>query len=306
MNFILVLVSALAPAIMLFFYIRKRDEKRPEPIRELLKAFGVGALSAILAVILALFLEAMSFYTDTYDSFIGALRCSLFGAALPEEVSKFLFFWLVVRKNRYFDERVDGIVYAACVSLGFAALENIFYLFGSDSWVTTGIIRAVISVPGHFFFGVLMGYYYSLVRFKNPSLFNKSMVLVAPILAHTIFNLILMSMTLNPVLSLLLLILFVVFFFSLRKRALNSFKEQLQEDDDEFNALEAANNSETLSAECEAIENVTVEVNDEEHPVSYDAMPITDRESSGIQSKSSEELVEDFILNKYFNENRKG
>ncbi|MBO7281650.1 MAG: hypothetical protein J6V00_10905, partial [Bacteroidaceae bacterium] len=105
---------------------------------------------------------------------------------------------------------------------------------------------------------------------------------------------------------LLLLILFMVFFFSLRKRVLNSIKEQLQEDDDEFNALEAANNSEALSAECEAIENVTVEVNDEKHPVSYNAKPITDRESSGIQSKSNEELVEDFILNKYLNENRNG
>ena len=29
--------------------------------------------------------------------------------------------------DRYFDEKMDGIVYAVCVSLGFEALENIFH-----------------------------------------------------------------------------------------------------------------------------------------------------------------------------------
>ncbi|MBQ8274491.1 MAG: PrsW family intramembrane metalloprotease [Bacteroidaceae bacterium] len=33
----------------------------------------------------------------------------------------------IAAKNRYFDEKMDGIVYAVCVSLGFEALENIFH-----------------------------------------------------------------------------------------------------------------------------------------------------------------------------------
>lgn len=292
MEFLLVLASALAPAVILFFYIRKRDEKRPEPVGELLKAFGGGVVSAVLAIILALLLGELHFYYNTYDSILGAFRKSLFAAALPEEFAKFFIFWLVVRKNRYFDERVDGIVYASCVALGFAALENVMYLFGSDSWVTTGVVRAVLSVPGHFFFGVLMGYYYSLVKFKNPSVFNMCMVLVAPILAHTLFNTFLMSMQLSYLPCFLLFILFIAFFISLRKRALNSIKEQLQEDDNEF---------EVLNSSDEAMAGQDAYSSDASGEMLIDS-PISD----GEQPENSDELAEDFIMKKYFDDNSKG
>lgn len=58
-----------------------------------------------------------------------AIRLSFFGAAILEESAKLFMLWLLLRKNKYFGERVDGIVYAVCVSLGFAALENVMYLF---------------------------------------------------------------------------------------------------------------------------------------------------------------------------------
>lgn len=292
MEFLLVLASALAPAVILFFYIRKRDEKRPEPVGELLKAFGGGVVSAVLAIILALLLGELHFYYSTYDSILGAFRKSLFAAALPEEFAKFFIFWLVVRKNRYFDERVDGIVYASCVALGFAALENVMYLFGADSWVATGVVRAVLSVPGHFFFGVLMGYYYSLVKFKNPSVFNMCMVLVAPILAHTLFNTFLMLMQLSYLPCFLLFILFIAFFISLRKRALNSIKEQLQEDDNEF---------EVLNSSDEAMAGQDADFSDASGEMLIDS-PISD----GEQPENSDELAEDFIMNKYFDDNSKG
>lgn len=263
MDFLFVLASALAPAVILFFYIRKRDEKRPEPLSELLKAFGGGILSAIAAIILATILEIMGLYSESYSSVIGAVRLSLFGAALPEEIAKFFFFWLVVRNNRFFDERIDGIVYASCVALGFAALENILYLFGNyDSWVSVGITRAIFSVPGHFFFGVLMGYYYSLTKFKEPSLFNTSMVLVAPIVAHTLFNSLLMSIDFNPLFSIALFILFVAFFTRLRKLAMKSIAEQLEEDEKELWTQPTVEND-TLSTE----QPETIEQSDDDYIV---------------------------------------
>ena len=131
--------------------------------------------------------------------------------------------WLLLRKNPFFDEHFDGIVYAVCIGLGFAALENVFYLFGGLedwSWIGTGIMRAFISVPAHYFFAILMGYYYSIYHFGiDRSIKTKAMIIVAPILAHGIFDAILFSMQIDESLSGLMIIFFIVFFTKLKKRA---------------------------------------------------------------------------------------
>lgn len=66
------------------------------------------------------------FHTEV-TSILGSVSTAFFGAAIPEEIAKFFMLWLLLRKNPYFDEKMDGIVYAVCVSLGFEALENIFH-----------------------------------------------------------------------------------------------------------------------------------------------------------------------------------
>lgn len=53
-----------------------------------------------------------------------AITDSLLFAAIPEELAKLFMLWLLLRKNPFFDEHFDGIVYAVCIGLGFAALEN--------------------------------------------------------------------------------------------------------------------------------------------------------------------------------------
>ena len=124
---------------------------------------------------------------------------------------------------------MDGIVYAAAVSLGFAGLENVMYLFSAEDWVSTGIVRALFSVPAHFFFGILMGYYYSLVRFDpiTPSI-NRFWVLGAPIIAHGIFDSILFSAGVLPEgLSLVIMIVFIWFCNSLRKQASRRIRAHL-------------------------------------------------------------------------------
>ena len=81
---------------------------------------------------------------------------------------KYLFFWFLVSRNPYFDERMDGIVYAACVGMGFAGFENIGYLLlNLDNLAMLGIARGLLSVPGHFFYAVFMGYYYSLAIYGS-------------------------------------------------------------------------------------------------------------------------------------------
>lgn len=228
----LILLAALAPIAILAYYIYRRDKFQKEPVKELLKAFGMGILSVPVSLLISTPLEFAGFYSMETQTLLDAVKLSFLGAAIPEEIAKFLMLWLFVRKSRCFDENVDGIVYASVVSLGFAAVENILYLVTNyESWISVGITRALFSVPGHFFFGVLMGYYYSLFRFY-PAAGRKVkwLVLGAPILAHGLFDTVLFSVEVLPGLSAALMIAFILLCNSLRKRASRSIAEHLERD----------------------------------------------------------------------------
>lgn len=232
MQTILVLIAALAPVAVLIYYIYRRDKYQKEPVKELLKAFGLGIMSVFASLLISTPLGSMGIYGNEPSTLWGALSTSFFGAAVPEEIAKFLMFWLLVRKNRFFDERMDGIVYASVVSLGFAAVENIMYLVSNyESWLAVGISRALFSVPAHFFFGVLMGYYYSLYRFcPSESKAYGWLILGAPIIAHGLFDTVLFSVNVLPSLSLILMVLFLILCNNLRKRASRSIAEHLERD----------------------------------------------------------------------------
>ena len=221
----LVILSALAPVAVLFWYIIKKDEAKPEPTRWLLKAFVFGVLSALLSFAFSVpvgLLFDMDLDARTYTSIVDALADAFLLAAIPEELAKFIMLWLLLRKNQHFDERFDGIVYAVCIGMGFAGLENVLYLIGGiedGSWIGTGITRALFSVPAHFLFAVFMGYYYSIYYFGiDRSVKVKILILAAPIIAHGIYDCALMSMQIDESIAGLCMILFLGFFNMLRKK----------------------------------------------------------------------------------------
>ena len=232
MEIFYIIAAALAPVAVLFYYINRKDRSNQEPAKELLKAFGLGILSIFVSLTISLPLGALGLFVNDPSTFLGGAATAFFGAAIPEEIAKFLMFWVLVRRSRHFDEHMDGIVYASCVSLGFAALENVMYLFSNyDAWVSVGISRAIFSVPGHFFFGILMGYYYSLVRF-DPVVSKKTryLVLAAPILAHGAYNSVLFFMDVAPSISMLLMIVFLLLCNKLRKYCSARIKDHLRRD----------------------------------------------------------------------------
>lgn len=192
---IIILLTALLPALVLVYFIYRKDKYEREPTGMLVKAFCFGALSALASFLISLPFGAMGLYPSEAVTVGGHIRVALFGAAIPEEVAKFVLLWVFIRKNPYFNEYVDGIVYAVCVGMGFAAFENIGYVFGSqEAWLATGIMRAVVSIPAHFFFAVAMGYYYSKAAFDryDRRRLNIALALIVPIALHATFDAILM------------------------------------------------------------------------------------------------------------------
>ena len=231
-NTLTILFTALLPIAVLLFYIYRKDNKSPEPVGLLAKTFFIGVLAVPLSLCISTPLEALGIYSLEPTTITGAVSVAFFGAAIPEEIAKFILLWWAVRKNRYFDEKMDGIVYAVCISLGFAALENIMYLFTNpDSFIEVGISRALFAVPGHFCFGILMGYYYSLAKF-TPQAHHRNIVLAlaAPIIVHGTYDAILFVVDVAPALCGILVILFLVFCYKMWKYCSNSIKKHLPEE----------------------------------------------------------------------------
>lgn len=216
----LVIFAAIAPVVVLLWQILKRDSANPEPPKMLMKAFFYGMVSTVVTFIFLPVTEMIGDITMLDNNPLAlAFKQAFFSAALPEEGAKLLMLWLLLRNNPYFDERFDGIVYAVCVGMGFAAVENVLYLFNNyDSWLSVGIARALFAVPGHFFDAVIMGYYYSHYHFgtrRNPA--TKALILAAPVVAHGIYDGILFSYSIDDGVAVVALILFLAFFNRLKK-----------------------------------------------------------------------------------------
>lgn len=206
-NWLLILFSALLPALVLVFYIYLLDKNQREPLSCIFKAVGYGVLCLIPAALIELMLPEME-----QNTLGAALYRGFIEAAVPEESMKLLFLWLFLRRNSHFDERMDCIVYAACVSMGFAALENVGYLFDyMESWEPVAMARALLSVPGHFFFGVFMGYFLSLALFGKPEDVSRNLMLtwLVPVLLHGIYDASLMSMHVSDAVMVLAFLVFV-------------------------------------------------------------------------------------------------
>lgn len=217
-----ILFAALLPVAALFWYIYKKDKLQSEPLSQLFKALALGVWSAVLAVVLALLIQSTGIVPDTESmtSIWDAIGVSFLSAAIPEECMKFLMFWVVVNNNKYFDEHLDGVVYASCVALGFAGIENLLYLFDNiDSWMTVGVVRALLAVPMHWGCGILMGYYFSLNHFGlKTDMKTKSMILLAPILAHGIYDSLLFSVTVEPLLVFVVFVALIYFLVKFHKK----------------------------------------------------------------------------------------
>ena len=191
------LTIALAPVLIILVYIYFRDKYEKEPIGLLLKGLLAGAFITIPIIFIE---KLLSSPLPVLSGFSNAAYNSFIVAAFSEESFKYLAVMLLFWRNHEFNERFDGIVYAVFVSLGFAAVENIMYVF--DSGMETGIIRALTAVPAHAIFGITMGYYIGMAKFIPDQ--KRQLLLKAffyPIFLHGLYNFFLLSA--HPVLLLL-------------------------------------------------------------------------------------------------------
>lgn len=151
------LMAASAPgfALLSFFYLK--DKLETEPVYMVLRMFVAGAFLVFPVMVLQYTFKSSIFFIPSMQAFIVT--------AFPEEFFKWFIVFFLAYFHYNFNLQYDGIVYAVAVSLGFATVENIFYL--SIYGVEHALFRALLPVSSHALFGVIMGYYLGKAKFTS-------------------------------------------------------------------------------------------------------------------------------------------
>lgn len=159
------LILAIAPVFVIVFYIYYKDKYEKERKKLLLYNFLCGAIVSIIITTFLYVIIDIPFplrnKTSVFEQFIKAF----FVVGLTEEFSKYIIVRYYAQTHKEFNEPFDGIVYAVMVSMGFAATENIMYVF--QGGIETAVIRAFTAVPAHAIFAILMGYFMGKAKFSN-------------------------------------------------------------------------------------------------------------------------------------------
>lgn len=161
-------LAGMIPALLAMYYVDRLDAKRPEPRWQLRKVAIWGGLSTIPCILVQLGLDKGLGIDEHTPG--GALFTSYLSAGLTEESAKALVLYFTIWRHPAFDERLDGIVYATRAGLGFALVENVGYLLGTNSaggFAGMFIARAILAVPLHAIAAGYMGHYAAKKRFDG-------------------------------------------------------------------------------------------------------------------------------------------
>ncbi len=154
----ILVVGAALPSIVLVFLFYRADRARPEPVGLIGRSVLYGFLATIPAIAIEL---VVGLPASALPGVLGIAWTAFITAALVEEGIKYFFLRRFIEKSHDFDEVMDGIVYAACISLGFAFAENLMYGM-SGGWIL--VFRAFTAVPMHASATGIMGYWIGLAK----------------------------------------------------------------------------------------------------------------------------------------------
>ena len=183
---------AVLPAIFIVIYVYNKDQF-PEDKSEVIITFLLGTSIVLFLHLLIPITEA--FNDAFFDGYGNIAFMQYFRAATLEETLKFLVVYYYAYRLKNFDEPMDAIVFAVAASLGFAAVENIDYVWSGETQqeaIDIAFLRAFSAIPLHALCGVIMGLFFGLAVFgeKNNKR-NLFLALLLPIAIHGSYNFIL-------------------------------------------------------------------------------------------------------------------
>ena len=155
-------LAAVLPAIYLLKYVYQTDRLEAESTQLLWRLVFMGMLSTAIATLVEIcgqmWLDANVDPDTTKYNFI----LYFIIVAYAEEGGKYILLKRTTWNSPEFNCQYDGVVYAVFVSLGFALLENIKYIFTFG--MSIALVRALTAIPGHLCFSIYMGVFYGAAR----------------------------------------------------------------------------------------------------------------------------------------------
>lgn len=159
---IIYVLAAVIPAALLMRYVYKHDRIEREPPWLLGSLVLLGVAAALVSIVLELLGQSILDSLVSTDNPKYILLLAFLVVAAVEEGTKFFFLYRRTWRDANFNYRFDAIVYAVFVSLGFAAFENIKYVFNYG--LSVALPRALLAIPGHMGFAVFMGFFYGRAK----------------------------------------------------------------------------------------------------------------------------------------------
>lgn len=242
---LILLLIALSPCAFFLWYFYHRDKYEPEPKKKIIKIFLLGAVMVIPAGLIEyLLIYGLNVVTT---GFINIFIMSFVIIAPTEELLKFFAVKQWIYRSLEFDEIMDGIVYTVSASLGFATVENIFYVLSHG--IEVGIARAFLAVPGHAFFGAIMGYYLGRAKFnkeKETKLIMKGVLLA--ILFHGLYDFLALTQTIFALLVIAVIIVLGLIVRKNLKKAETQSKTRIENENFNSETVEKDSKKETSNS----------------------------------------------------------
>lgn len=179
-------VVAFVPAVLYIIPLLLLDRYDPEPFWLLALAFAWGALVAVIVSIILNTVFGMAVGISVSPQ-AGQIAGAVISAPIVEEASKGIgLLILLIFFRKYFDDILDGIVFAGVIALGFATVENVLYYgrslleFGFAGMAMTFFMRGILSPFAHVTFTSLTGIGCGIARESH----NKAVKIIMPVLGY--------------------------------------------------------------------------------------------------------------------------
>lgn len=220
LHIILASLIGIAPILLWLLFFLWQDIKKPEPSRWLILLFLIGmAMTPLVWVLESQFIKLI--HVNLNESLPLIVTAGVYlGIAVIEELAKFFSAFFILRKDKYFDEAIDAMIYLVVLALGFGFVENFLIAYQqlglSHSFLPLFQITSLRFVGANLLHALcsgIIGFFWALSLLKR----NKKYLFIGisgGILLHWVFNLAIIGIGGDAV-FLVTIILFLVAIFVL-------------------------------------------------------------------------------------------
>lgn len=191
--FIYALIAGILPALLWLWFWLKEDNLHPEPRLLIILSFLGGMLS--VAIVLPLQKIALNLLDASTLPYLNEIKYTVWAGI--EEIIKLLVVYFIALRSRFLDEPVDAMIYLITAALGFAALENTFFILkpleagNAVQALINGNLRFMGATLLHVVASATIGFCIALSFYKPRWLKNLSIAfgVILGTTLHTAFNL---------------------------------------------------------------------------------------------------------------------